>query len=61
MVFGKATSFEEHELEYWRHVDPSLKFQAIVELVQDSCCTSGENGPDYAPVRFAHGTRKIGS
>jgi len=64
MVFAKATTFAEHEeqsVAYWRAVDPSLKFQAIVELVQDSCYLSGGDGPGSGPARLAHGVEKLGS
>ena len=48
MVFAKATTFAQHEeqsIAYWRAADPSLKFQAIVELVQDSHGMSRTSDP----------------
>lgn len=64
MPFGKAKSFAEHEaqgLAYWSEVDPAVKLDAIVELIEAVWYLQGGDGPPPGLDRSTHGARKLRS
>jgi hypothetical protein len=63
MVFGKATSFAEHErhnVQFWQNVSYADKLQAMVDLIHESWYLKHPNEPAPRLDRSTHGFGRLG-